>query len=627
MVVLACGSQMGKSEGLLDVIGWRMDQRPVPIMYVGPDRNFVETELEPRLMDMIDSASALSRKVARGKRLRKSRKVIGGVQLRLAWAGSASQLAGMSAGLVMVDEYDRMLANVKGEGDPLEMMKARGFAFKDRQRGVTSTPLLGFVEVYKCEASGLEFWKVMAPDDISSAVWKLWQSGTMYHFAWPCPCCGKYFIPRFKQLRGWEGKTKSQAKRDAYLECPHGCGGVIDEVNKKDLNARGRYVAPGQTITPDGVVHGHPPENSTASYWVSGLCSPFVTIGERAEAYVEALNSGDQNKLQGVINTGMGEIFAPGGGEAPELEEIKRARQEHYKLGDIPAGTVHLTCGVDVQKDRLYYAIRAWGARSTSWLVHRGELLGETHEPEVWESLQDVLDTPIHGHAIKIMMVDSGFRPGKPHQVPENRVYEFARANTRQVRASKGRATATIPVRRRQIEVDIKGTTKKYGLELVIIDTDYTKSFVHERLRRKGDAGQLGAWMLPRDIDETYLEAILSESRVRRPNGQPTWIARTRNNHYLDCEALNVAAGHLLNVHAIREGRGTKEIKAVETDDVASADPAVAVTLAAAPIAAPQPIIAPTPALPATPKRPPPRPSTPAKRRSLADYAAALNGR
>jgi phage terminase large subunit GpA-like protein len=377
MVVLACGSQMGKSEAILDVIGQRIDQRPVPTMYVGPDRNFVVDELEPRLVDMVDSSATLSRKIARGKKAKKTRKLIGGVQLRLAWAGSAAQLAGMSAGLVMVDEYDRMLANVKGEGDPLEMMKARGFAFRDRQRGVTSTPLIGLVDIERCPTSGLEFWKRMSPEDISSAIWKLWQSGTMYHFAWPCPCCSEYFVPRFKQLRGID-TTPSYARKNAFVECPR-CGGVIDDEHKKSMNGRGVYVAPGQTVTPDGIVHGDPPDSSTASFWVSGLCSPFVTFGERAEAYVEASLSGDTNKLQGVVNTGFGEVYTPGGGEAPELAEINKAKQEHYKLGDLPAGTVHLTMGADVQGDRIYYAVRAWGARSTSWLVKRGHLEGATH--------------------------------------------------------------------------------------------------------------------------------------------------------------------------------------------------------------------------------------------------------
>ena len=103
------------------------------------------------------------------------------------------------------------------------------------------------------------------------------------------------------------------------------------------MNARGAYVAPGQRIEPDGVVIGDPPESTTVSFWVSGLASPFVSFGERAGRYVEALNSGDQEEVQTVINGGFGELWAPAGGDAPEWADVARLKLP-YQSGDIPAG-------------------------------------------------------------------------------------------------------------------------------------------------------------------------------------------------------------------------------------------------------------------------------------------------
>jgi phage terminase large subunit GpA-like protein len=40
-VVVACSAQLGKSEMLLDVIGQRLDQAPAPILYVGPNKQFL----------------------------------------------------------------------------------------------------------------------------------------------------------------------------------------------------------------------------------------------------------------------------------------------------------------------------------------------------------------------------------------------------------------------------------------------------------------------------------------------------------------------------------------------------------------------------------------------------------
>ena len=57
-IVLACGAQMGKTEAALDVIGHTLDQRPAPIMYVGPNRDFLHKEIEPRLTEMLTTTAS-----------------------------------------------------------------------------------------------------------------------------------------------------------------------------------------------------------------------------------------------------------------------------------------------------------------------------------------------------------------------------------------------------------------------------------------------------------------------------------------------------------------------------------------------------------------------------------------
>jgi phage terminase large subunit GpA-like protein len=386
-VVLVCAGQLGKTDSIIDVILSRLDQRPVPIIYAGPDRNFVTDQFEPRFADAIDNAPSLSAKLARGKKNKKTRKIISGVPVRLAWAGSANQLKSDPAGLAIVDERDGMVKNVKGEGDPVRLLEVRGDTHADFVLGVTSTPTAGTVEIEKDEASGLEFWKVVAQDeidDLDSPIWKLWQRGTRYHSAWPCPHCGQYFIPRFtclvipsiRSAAGNSDKTEkernatpAEARRLAYLACPR-CGGVIEENHKAAMNAGGVYVAPGQRIDPGGKVVGAPPESSTISFWVSGLASPFVSFGERAGRYVEAINSGDQEEVQTVINGGFGELWAPSGGDAPEWADVAR-RKLPYRSREVPAGVLFLTAGVDVQRRRLVYVIRGWGVRQESWLIGR----------------------------------------------------------------------------------------------------------------------------------------------------------------------------------------------------------------------------------------------------------------
>jgi hypothetical protein len=63
-VVLVFGAQTGKTELMLDVAGQRLDQRPGPILYVGPNKQFLSEQFEPRVMALLDQAPTLMAKVA-----------------------------------------------------------------------------------------------------------------------------------------------------------------------------------------------------------------------------------------------------------------------------------------------------------------------------------------------------------------------------------------------------------------------------------------------------------------------------------------------------------------------------------------------------------------------------------
>src|SRR4051812_153430 len=234
--VLWCtAAQTAKTEGLLDVIGHRLDQRPAPILYVGPNKEFLTDQFEPRLMALLDEAPVLAAKVQRGKRMKKVRKVVAGVPLRLAHAGSSTALKSDPAALALVDEYDEMLRNIKGQGDPLGLVEARGITYAEFTTGITSTPSLGVVDVERDPDSGLEFWAIATVEDVQSPIWRLWQEGTRYHWAWPCPACDEYFVPRLRQLRWPKDATPAEAKRNAWLVCPR-CGGVIEDDHKIAMN-------------------------------------------------------------------------------------------------------------------------------------------------------------------------------------------------------------------------------------------------------------------------------------------------------------------------------------------------------------------------------------------------------
>jgi phage terminase large subunit GpA-like protein len=557
-VAWSTAAQTAKTEGILDLLGARLDQRPAPVLYVGPTKDFLVDQFEPRLMAMLDEAPVLAAKVQRGKKSKKTLKRIAGVTVRLAHAGSSTALKSDPAALALVDEYDEMLATIKGQGDPLGLVEARGTNYADFVTVITSTPGRGIVEIEHDEKSGLDFWAVGKLEDIASPIWRLWQEGTRHHWCWPCPGCGEYFVPRWKLLHWRDKATPSEALRNSWLVCPR-CGSIIEDGRQEELNARGVAVAPGQIVTPEGEVIGKPPDSSTWSLWTSGLVSPFASFGKRAETYLLALYAGEQDKIQTAVNAGFGECYLPGGGELPDWEELKQRLRAPYKLRTAPPGVVVVTAAVDVQGDRLIIGARGWGARARSWLLDRTEILGDTAGTEVWDQLAEYLADPIDGLPISLMFIDSGFRPGEKTKIPVHRVYEFCRIHSRAARATKGLKTAAVPLRSSKIEVKRTGQGAKYGLELQLLDTDHWKSWVHEHLHYPADSPM--AWLIDADADERYLRQLLSEARVRKPSGGFDWVKRQRDNHYLDIEAMNAAAGFRLGVQRITESRVQRATK------------------------------------------------------------------
>jgi phage terminase large subunit GpA-like protein len=548
MCVFICGYQMGKTDSELDLVGARLSLRPCPILFVGLSKEFMQDQIEPRLVAMIEQSPSLSAKLDR-TRNKKTLKYINNVPVRLAHSSSSGgALKSDPQGLCIVDEYDSFLENVHGSGDPLGQIRARGRTYSDYTICLSSTPTIGSSDVTD---GTLQFWKMQEVEDIESKVWLVWQQGSKGHWCWPCPLCQEYFIPRLDRVRWPKDSTPEEARRAVWMECPH-CGGVIpidDPGVKRDLNARGHFVCPGQEIDKDGTITGSQPAESIQSFWVWGGCSPFVTVGALVEDYLQAIATRDPNRIQSAVN-GFGELFRLGfGADAPKWSDVSEHKSV-YARGEAPDGIIFVVVTVDVQARSLIYVARGWGARSTSWLLDWGQFFGETQHDEVWAALHDYITNTICGFPVRMVLIDSGFRPGRTDQ-PIHKVYDFCRRFGRgKVMPTKGSShPMSKPLVVSKQEITIKGKAMKCGIDLLMLDSGYRKSWVHERLH--WEKNQLGDWHLPCDVDDDYMKQIISESKARLPSGKVVWVEHSPKNHFLDCEALQAAASHILNTARI----------------------------------------------------------------------------
>lgn len=545
---------MSKTDGcILNTIGWQLDDDPMPIMYIGPTQKNTESISNDRVTKMINNVPSLYDGLAKGQKNKVSEKFINGVRLGFGWAGSATELASHPAAKVFIDERDRMGGDVEGEGDVNTLADARTATY-DGCVITFSTPLTGHVETEVDRASGLERWKVS--DDLQSPTWALWQEGSRHEWAWPCPSCDKYFIPKFKYLHWPKKANPNEAYKDAQIVCPH-CGELHSNDRKEWMNAHGVFVAPNQiiadhrkndlaaTLTNDDGVKKVVSFGSflplsdpspDASFWVSGLCSPWRTYGRRARTFLNAVKSAEPGRIQAAINTGFGELYTVSG-DAPDWKSVESQKID-YVEGDVPEDVQKIVMSVDVQKNRLVYVVRGFGFQKESWKLESGELHGDTDKDAVWDALAIYHGTTYNDIPIHRCFIDSGYRA--------EFVYAFCRKHSLWAFPTKGHDEQDKPLKSARIDVNIIGKSSKVGLQLWHIDSDFYKSWVHTRVEW-GPEVQYG-WHLSSDTTEDYCKQIVAEGRTVKPSGKVMWVRLRKDNHFLDCEAMCAACADSLNV-------------------------------------------------------------------------------
>lgn len=537
IVGMICATQMAKTVGLaLNVIGHRLEDDPVPTLIAFPTRNAGESQFEPKLMSMLRSTPSLWEKTAQGKQNKRTHKRINGVDVRVGWTGSAAEMASMEAGLGYADEVDRM-PEVPGEGDPIEVLLGRMAQFPDGLLLATASPTLGTVEAY-VDPQGFERWRLAEQTDVQSRIWRLWQESTRHEYMIPCPDCGLFFTPRLRHVVWPEDASVATVRREARLRCRY-CQHDMDEREKLVALERGLHVAPGQVVV-DGKVEGDPPESESWMTWVSGLCSPWRTIGSIAAAWVGAARSRDPGRIQAVLNVRLGELYSIAGQALP-WEAVRDRLTADYQMGEVPTECLLAILTVDVQDNRLVIEVRGWGVRMQSWLLDTRELWGDPKLPQVWHDLENVMFSRFGELPVKLTLVDSGHLPDP--------VYAFVKKHQTLARATKG-ASHDMQGRRYKASVtDVAGRTGKpmaRGARLWILDTSLNKDFVWGRMDVQSD--EPSGWFVPMNVPDRYMLELTAEARLQAPSGKVYYKkVRTRNEAF-DTAAMQVAAAYMLGV-------------------------------------------------------------------------------
>lgn len=362
IIVLWMARRMSKTEGICgNIIGSVITDDPGNIYSMWPVEDSSDRFSRDVIEPMIEATPALQNLFVE-KKSRDSGRTIDykrfhGGSLYIVNAGSKSKTRGMAAAVVLLHEVDAYPVSSGGEGDPIE--KAFGRAE-------------GFRAVKVIESTGTHAAEI-APDGT-----KVYRSNIEKWFdrsdqrKWFCPCrkCGHPQWLKFEQIR------KLGA---AYFYLCEACDADHDEEQWRRLVLGGNW-------RPTA-----PFRNGIRGYWINGFNSLLPTgkgFASRLEQFAiegqRALGAGYEERRVW-INEVKAELCAPSSsGEAPPAWEPIAKRREKYT---VPTGALGITCGVDVQLNRLEVLWRAWGREEESWALAHVTLDGHVRHDDVWRAL------------------------------------------------------------------------------------------------------------------------------------------------------------------------------------------------------------------------------------------------
>jgi len=316
----------------------------------------------------------------------------------------------------------------------------------------------------------------------------------------------------------WED---NQPETAIYTCEENGC--VIEESKKHKMLKNGEWRATAET-------------KKTAGFHLNELYSVFSTWASMAENFLESKKQPEM--LKTFINTSLGETWQPEPEEAVEAEGLL-SRRESYDGQSIPDEALVLTCGVDVQKDRLECQVVAFSHNYEMWVVEYKILYGSTGQQDVWGQLDRYLMTKfktLAGRAMNIACttIDSGFQT--------QMVYAFTKNKKgRRIFAIKGQS---------QSGKTVVGKPTKVGKEsntLYPVGSDTAKEVIYSRLAIEYGYSTLH---FASELDEDYFKQLTAEQRfVKFVKGRKTlyWKQIRERNEALDTICYALAAAYILN--------------------------------------------------------------------------------
>ena len=497
-----------------------------------------------------------------------------GMFLRIAWP-TVSNVSGSTYRYVAITDLDRIenAENVDGEGPLFDLARKRTTTFLSR--GMCLAESSPGVEIETPN------WVPSTPHEAPpvKGILGIYNRSDRRRWYWQCPDCRDHFeaapglslfnLPTEQELvesvRGMS-IPKMAAEWGSRIVCPH-CGSIIPAKLKSELNRGGVWLAEGQTIDSDRVIHGDPPPATIAGYWLGGVAAAYQKWQSLVERYLQGLRdyalTGSEETLKVTINTDQGMPYisrhlVESSSRSGSIEDRVNEDLQRYV---VPDWTRCLMASVDVQggvTSRFVVQIHAVGPHMEQALVDRFEIRESRREgmgtefapidpasyPEDWDILTERLlrstwRTPIEGRELRLrnLVVDTGGEDGVTDKAYAwyRRVRRLGMAG--RVTLYKGASTPSAPIIKETM-VGGRGRSGKPDIPLLICNPNLLSDAVDAGLRRdtpgpgfihfppaKHPTKNPNGWLPPSFFDELKAE-------VRAANG--TWKQIRKRNESFD---------------------------------------------------------------------------------------------
>jgi hypothetical protein len=472
-------------------------------------------------------------------------------------AGSAADLAGRQAEMLVLNETDKLVHDIKAEAPPHELAIARTKQFIHTRKIIeNSTPTTEWARANQ------QFLK-----------------GSQCYVYVPCPHCGHKqrltFFQEEKEVPFDEDGNllpdgQKRVERTGKFDFSH-CRIRDDEnapldVERVERETVYRCASCDKAIVQDKHLAwmnrraelrahnpGAPADMPSVHVWGAHSC--FESWGVTAKKFL--LSKGSVGRMHDFFNADLGLPFVRHATEIKDSDiDLVIRRSPDYLLGQIPRKPLMLTMHIDVQQTHFWWTIRAWGLLEDhpdlpTWnaLIDYGAAVSFEHLKEIAGIIERAGKRNVYKFedaefVPDIGIIDSGYRAKG-----ETGVYNFCRENMDVFIPSKGGAWNLLRGARSRLS-PLEGE----GIDLLSYDDEIAK----QQLYYQNIKDERILWWLPKNIGEDYRAQLTAERTREMQTKDGTtkleWVVEgEQGNHLADTEKMCEVLRELVETSAAFE--------------------------------------------------------------------------